>query len=81
LTGREPSPEKPPPSYLFDPQVPERMARIVPEARLIALLRNPVDGAYSHYQMELRRGKDARSLEEATEEEMTSAEGQGTPKM
>jgi len=65
------------PSYLFDPQVPERMARVVPEARLIALLRNPVDRTYSHYQMELRRGKEARSFEEATEEEMTSAEGQG----
>ena len=39
------------PKSLFDPQVPERMARIVPEARLIALLRNPVDRAYSHYQL------------------------------
>jgi lipopolysaccharide transport system ATP-binding protein len=64
------------PSYLFDPQVPERMARIVPEARLIALLRNPVDRAYSHYQMELRRGKEARSFEDATQEEMTSVEGE-----
>ena len=64
------------PSYLFNPQVPERMARIVPEARLIALLRNPVDRAYSHYQMEVRRGKEARSFEEATEEEMISAEGE-----
>jgi Sulfotransferase domain len=62
------------PSYLFDPRVPERMARIVPEARLIALLRNPVDRAYSHYQMEVRRGREARSFEVATEEEMTSAE-------
>jgi hypothetical protein len=65
------------PSYLFDPQVPERMARIVPDSRLIALLRNPVDRAYSHYQMEVRRGKETRSFEEATEEEMTSAEGEG----
>jgi hypothetical protein len=65
------------PSYLFDPQVPERMARIVPEARLIALLRNPVDRAYSHYQMEVRRGKEGRSFEEATEEEMITIEGQG----
>jgi hypothetical protein len=65
------------PSYLFDPRVPERMARIVPEARLIALLRNPVDRAYSHYQMEVRRGNEARSFEEATEEEMTSAEDEG----
>jgi hypothetical protein len=64
------------PSYLFDPRVPERMARTVPEARLIALLRNPVDRAYSHYQMEVRRGREARSFEEATEQEMTSAEGE-----
>src|SRR5215208_2847138 len=63
--------------HLFDPQVPERMARIVPEARLIALLRNPVDRAYSHYQMEVRRGKEARSFEDATQEEMTSAKGEG----
>ena len=65
------------PSYLFDPQVPERMARIVPDARLIALLRNPADRAYSHYQMEVRRGKEARSFEEATQEEMSSAESGG----
>jgi Sulfotransferase domain len=65
------------PSYLFDPRVPERMARIVPEARLIALLRNPLDRAYSHYQMEVRRGKEARSFEEATQEEMSSAEDEG----
>ncbi|HET9927586.1 MAG TPA: sulfotransferase [Rubrobacter sp.] len=64
------------PSYLFDPQVPERMARTVPEARLIALLRNPVDRAYSHYQMEVRRGREVRSFEVATDEEMTSAEGE-----
>jgi hypothetical protein len=65
------------PSYLFDPQVPERMAQIIPEARLIALLRNPVDRAYSHYQMEVSRGKETRSFEEATQEEMTSAEEVG----
>jgi hypothetical protein len=66
------------PSYLFDPQVPERMAQVVPEARLIALLRNPVDRAYSHYRMQVRRGTEARSFEEATqEEEKTLAEGRG----
>ena len=66
------------PSYLFDPKVPERMAQVVPEARLIALLRNPVDRAYSHYQMQARRGKEARSFEQATqEEEKTLAEGRG----
>src|SRR5215213_6497402 len=64
------------PSYLFNPHVPERMVRIVPKARLIALLRNPVDRAYSHYQMQVRRGTETRSFEKATEEEVFLAEGQ-----
>jgi hypothetical protein len=57
------------PNYLFDPLVPERLARVVPEARLIALLRNPVDRAYSHYQQSVRRGLEPRSFEVAVEEE------------
>jgi hypothetical protein len=57
------------PSYLFDPLVPERMAKTVPDARLIALLRNPVDRAYSQYQMRVRRGHEDRSFEEAIRQE------------
>lgn len=63
------------PSYLFSPQAAGRMAGVVPDAKLVALLRNPVDRAYSQYQMQVRRGTEARSFEEATEEEMASAEG------
>jgi hypothetical protein len=37
------------PYYLFHPHVPKRMAEVVPFVRLIVLLRNPVDRAYSHY--------------------------------
>jgi len=37
------------PGYLFHPHAPKRMARVIPEARLIALLRNPVDRTYSDY--------------------------------
>jgi hypothetical protein len=36
-------------NYLFHPHASRRMAEVVPQARLIALLRNPVDRAYSHY--------------------------------
>jgi hypothetical protein len=43
------------PNYLFHPEVPARIRRDVPNAKLIALLRNPVDRAYSQYQMRLRR--------------------------
>jgi hypothetical protein len=51
------------------------MARIVPDARLIALLRNPVDRAYLTTRW--RRGKEARSFEEAPQQEMISGEGEG----
>ena len=63
------------PSYLFDPLVPERMAKTVPDARLIALLRNPVERAYSQYQMQLRRGYEARSFGEAIQQEMAGKRG------
>lgn len=37
------------PSYMFLPAVAPRLAQTLPRARLIAVLRNPVDRAYSHY--------------------------------
>ncbi|MDP9365631.1 MAG: sulfotransferase domain-containing protein [Chloroflexota bacterium] len=56
------------PSYLFHPEVPERVRRTLPHAKLLVLLRNPVDRAYSQYQMRLRRvGED--SFEAALDEE------------
>ena len=53
------------------PAVPERMARILPQARLIVLLRNPVDRAYSDYQQVVRKGRETRTFEEAIEGEKT----------
>ena len=73
--GRETITGEATPFYLFDPRVPERMAETVPEARLIALLRNPVDRAYSHYRMQVRRGIEQRSFAEAVREEMEGKEG------
>jgi hypothetical protein len=57
------------PRYLSDPDVPERMAKVIPKAKLIVLLRNPVDRAYSHYQLSVRRGHETRSFEDAIREE------------
>jgi hypothetical protein len=37
------------PLYLFSPQAPQRIASALPHVRLIAILRNPVEQAYSHY--------------------------------
>jgi len=57
------------PSYLFRPLVAKRMAETVPQVRLIALLRNPIDRAYSHYQMQVTRGTEPRTFEEAIEQQ------------
>ncbi|GGM09530.1 MULTISPECIES: sulfotransferase family protein [Micromonospora] len=37
------------PYYLFHPRVPARVAALLPRARFVALLRDPVERAYSHY--------------------------------
>jgi hypothetical protein len=50
--------------YMNVPHAPERMAKVIPQARLIALLRNPVDRAYSDYQMLSRKGDETRTFEE-----------------
>lgn len=52
--------------YLAHPPAPERMAKVVPHARLIALLRNPVDRAHSDYQHAVKRGRETRTFAEAT---------------
>lgn len=44
------------PYYMFHPLAPARIAAALPQVKLIAVLRDPVDRAYSHYQYEVRRG-------------------------
>ena len=53
------------PYYLFHPAVPKRVHSLLPNAKLIIVLRNPVDRAYSHYQHSVARGQEACSFEEA----------------
>jgi hypothetical protein len=58
------------PSYLFVPEAPARMAALLPGARLIACLRDPVDRAYSHYWHNRHRGHETRSFADAVAAEM-----------
>jgi hypothetical protein len=44
------------PSYLWHPDVPRRIAERVPDAKIVILLRDPIERAYSHYLMDLRDG-------------------------
>jgi Sulfotransferase domain len=57
------------PSYLFHPLAHERVAQMLPSARLIVLLRNPVDRAFSHYQHEVALGREPLSFEDAIDRE------------
>jgi Sulfotransferase domain len=57
------------PGYLFFPHVPARVRTVVPDAKLVVLLRNPVDRAYSHYQHKVRIRKEAISFAEAVDRE------------
>jgi hypothetical protein len=66
------------PGYLRSPLAAERMAEIIPEARLIALLRNPVDRAYSDYQQVVRKGRESRTFEEAIGFEEATIEAKRT---
>jgi len=64
------------PYYFYHPAVPARVASTVPTAKLIALLREPVSRAYSHYQMEHRKGLEDLSFEEAIEAEAERLDGE-----
>ena len=49
------------PRYLFFEQSHRRIAHYIPEARLVVILRHPVDRAYSHFLMNRRRGCEPES--------------------
>ncbi|MBL8151206.1 MAG: sulfotransferase domain-containing protein, partial [Blastocatellia bacterium] len=64
------------PYYIFHPLAPERIAKYLPNAKFILLLRNPVDRAYSHYNHEIRKGTEKLSFEEALDKEPERLEGE-----
>lgn len=79
LSGRECLAFESSTSYLHNPLVPERVREDLPRVRILALLRNPVDRAYSNYMMEFKDGNEPLSFEEAldTEEERLAGEKPG----
>lgn len=64
------------PYYMFHPHAPGRIANTVPDARLIVLLRNPVDRAYSHYQHNVRAGRETLSFADAIDQEPRRLQGE-----
>lgn len=50
-------------SYLFYKSVPQKIKRLIPNARIIITLRNPAERAFSHYSMDKRLGYTDESFE------------------
>jgi hypothetical protein len=55
--------------YILNPHALKRIAKVVPQAKIILMLRNPVDRAYSHYQHTLRMKRETLPFEEAVRRE------------
>lgn len=64
------------PYYLFHPSVPQRAFAILPKAKLIILLRNPIDRAYSQYFMNIRNNRESLSFSDAIKAETARLEGE-----
>lgn len=56
------------PMYICDAEAPARIKQTLPEVKLIAMLRNPVNRAYSHYWMAKQKNHTQLSFEEVIEQ-------------
>jgi hypothetical protein len=63
------------PYYLFHPEAPGRIRRLLPKVRLVVLLRDPVERALSQYFHARRHGFEMLGLEAALEAEAARLEG------
>jgi hypothetical protein len=75
-TGVAPLAGEASPSYLFHPFAAERVRTLLPDVRLVALVRDPVDRALSHYQHEVAFGREPLSFEDALEQEEARMQGE-----
>jgi len=67
---------------LYFPYIPARIHALFPDARLIAVLRNPVDRAYAHWWHWYRLGREALSFREAVAADaarIVAGQGVSTP--
>jgi hypothetical protein len=62
------------PAYIFHPLAAERISAEFPAVKLILVVRNPVDRAFSQYKMYVRKGLETRSFEQALAQERKMVE-------
>ena len=64
------------PYYLFHPHSHRRMRAVIPDAKIIVMLRNPINRALSHYQHQVRKGWEPLSFTAAIDTENARLEGE-----
>jgi hypothetical protein len=64
------------PYYLFHPLAAERAGNDVPQARILLILRDPIERAFSHYRERLREGAEDLSFAEALAAEPDRLKGE-----
>ena len=58
------------PFYFYNEDVAKKIKNYFPKTKLIIILRNPIDRAYSNYNLSIRANTEKLSFEDAIEEEM-----------
>jgi hypothetical protein len=58
------------PFYIWNSDVVKRIADMLPNIKLIAILRNPIDRAYSNYHLGIREGIEKRSFSDVVKNEI-----------
>jgi hypothetical protein len=64
------------PYYILHPWAAARARDLLPKAKIVILLRDPVDRAHSHYHHEVRLGKETLTFEEAIDAEDSRIAGE-----
>jgi len=52
------------PYYILYPHTPKRVRALMPDVKIIVMLRNPIDRAYSHHHHEIRKKRETQSFED-----------------
>lgn len=63
------------PQYMCDPDVPERIQSLMPDVRLVAILRDPIERTWSHFRMGQRRDTEHRDFATAIADLLTGESG------
>ncbi len=64
------------PAYLYSVRTPERCHALLPDTKLVAILRDPVERAYSHFRHSVREGYESLEFEAALKQESSRIDGE-----